>query len=100
MTTLKRCTCSACLLRQGRVHSQGFLYRVVSGCALFGSDHRTLKSARKAAARMGTWCGRPLEVERVRLYRSGCNYERVRDGKWVDWWEAQFGVHAPEEVLS
>ena len=81
----------------------GYGYQAVRAGAIGSSLHNSYEAAAKAVAFLNgrdvTW-GHPKdlwEVERVWMYENGnTNYELIRGGRWVNWWEAQYGRHAKQ----
>ena len=71
---------------------------MVSGCVVYTDLLGTYDEAKRAEFQTRITPGsEPPEIQRVLLFESGgCYYELIRGGRWVDWWEAQYGVHKDE----
>ena len=98
---LRRCCCNACRTRRSTKGLPGdvigYSYRVINGCIVTGHLFDSYGQALAALIHRPTWWNREFEVERVWLFKNGgTNYELIRGGRWVNEWEANYGVHKHE----
>ena len=93
------CRCRACVAKQGkhrRSRSFSYRYKIISGAAVFSGLLESLKRAGvvlNQCERAYPHFADEMEIERVRVFEHGQNYEVVRNGRWVDWWEGLYGIH-------
>ena len=87
---MKRCPCC---LKWRRGPGDIIRYRLVNGAEVETFKPKRNRPAGLPDSKPGEW-----EMERVTVFRStgGHNYERIRGGRWVDWWQAEYGRHTNE----